>query len=165
MEKVMSVLKLLIRHYVGPGVLAGLIATVPMTVFMLLAQRFLPGHQQYALPPERITTKIAKRLGFGHKMDKPKRVGASLLAHFGYGANMGAMYVPFTRWLRLPPFAKGAVFGLIVWAGSYFGLLPALKLPEQAPKQPAQRNLLMIVAHLIWGTTLGAAEDVLERSL
>src|SRR5579884_1677048 len=161
MEKVMSVLKLLIRHYVGPGVLAGLIATVPMTLFMLLAQRLLPGHQQYALPPERITTKIAKRLGIGQKMNKPQRVGASLLAHFGYGANMGAMYVPFTKKLPLPPVVKGALFGLIVWVGSYFGLLPTLKLPNQAPKQPVQRNLLMIVAHLIWGTTLGATEDVL----
>ena len=55
-----TTLSLLLR-LVGTGALAGVIATVPMTLFMLLMHRLLPKWQQYALPPERITTRLAKR--------------------------------------------------------------------------------------------------------
>lgn len=147
----------------GKGVLAGLIATLPMTAFMLLMQRLLPKVQQFALPPERITAEIAERAGVKVHMNKAEQVAASLVSHFSYGANMGTFYIPFAKRVPLPPALKGAIFGVIVWAASYLGLLPALRMQEQAPKEPLQRNALMIAAHLIWGTTLGVTEDLLER--
>ena len=152
------------RKYDALGTVAGIIATLPMTMFMLLMQRILPEWQQFALPPERITTELATRANVAQQMDKPQRIGTALVSHFGYGGNMGALYVPFARKVALPPAAKGAIFGLLVWAGNYLGLLPALKISEAAPQQPLRRNVLMVAAHLIWGTTLGITEDVLERS-
>jgi hypothetical protein len=55
-----------------------------------------------------------------------------------------------------PRVVSGIGWGLFVWAGSYLGLLPALDLHEPATQHPAERNILMIVAHIIWGATLGA---------
>jgi uncharacterized membrane protein YagU involved in acid resistance len=98
-------------------------------------------------------------------MNKPQRVGATLIMHFGYGSNMGMLYALLSCRVPLPPALKGAIFGLLVWAGSYLGIAPTLELSEAAPKQPWQRNMLMIGAHLVWGTALGITEDMLERAM
>jgi putative membrane protein len=150
---------------IGIGSVAGFIATIPMTLFMLLMQQLLPKWQKYALPPERLTTELAKRAKVGKHMNKSQRVGATLIMHFGYGSNMGMLYAPLSRRVPLPPALKGAIFGLLVWAGSYLGIAPTLELSEAAPKQPLQRNMLMIGAHLVWGTALGITEDMLERAM
>lgn len=163
MNKGLKTTLLFLLRFIGTGALAGIIATIPMTLFMLLMHKLLPKWQQYALPPERITTRVAKRAKIGKEMDKPQRVGLALVSHFGYGGNMGALYTPLARKLALPPALKGALFGIIVWVGSYFGVVPAMDPSESAPEQPFQRNLMMIAAHLVWGTTLGISEDLLAR--
>jgi hypothetical protein len=48
-----------------------------------------------------------------------------------------------------------------VWVASYFGLLPLLGLAESGLKEPLQRNLMMLAAHLVWGSTMGATANVL----
>src|SRR2546421_1413250 len=116
------------RKYDALGTLAGIIATLPMTMFMLLMQRILPEWQQFALPPERITTELATRANVAQQMDKPQRIGTALVSHFGYGGNIGPLFVPLPPHGALPPSAKGAIFRLLGWGGNHFGLLPALKI-------------------------------------
>lgn len=149
--------------FISKSAFAGLIATMPMTLFMLLIHRILPKWQRYALPPELITDELAKRIGVAKHMDKQELVGSALVSHFSYGAAMGSLYGPFASKMALPSPLKGAMFGLVVWIGSYFGLLPALRMSEAAPVQPVERNILMIAAHLVWGTALGVTADFLER--
>src|SRR6266702_5711332 len=79
------------------GALAGFIATAPMTVFMLLTQRFLPKGQQYDLPPEIITKELAHRAHVRQHMDKRQILAATTVSHFGYGAAMGALYGPLSK--------------------------------------------------------------------
>jgi uncharacterized membrane protein YagU involved in acid resistance len=150
-------------RFIGVGALAGMIATFPMTVFMLVTHQLLPSWQKYALPPERITKKLVKRVSGGKRMNKAQQVGVTLLLHFGYGSNMGMLYAPIARKVQLPPALKGAIFGLLVWFGSYVGIAPVINLPDAAPKQPLQRKAMMIAAHLVWGSTLGVTENMLER--
>lgn len=147
------------------GALAGLVATAPMSVFMLLAQRLLPKRQQYALPPERITTAFLRRIGVKKNVNQPEVKLASFLNHFLYGSLLGTCYPILMGKLPLPTPLKGPIFGLTVWAISYLGLIPALKLPasEAAQKQSAQRNLLMIGAHIIWGSTVEGISQVFEE--
>jgi uncharacterized membrane protein YagU involved in acid resistance len=54
---------------------------------------------------------------------------------------------------------KGMIFGLLVWFSSYLGLLPATGILHQPKEQPPRPNLLMIVAHLVWGAALGVCAD------
>jgi putative membrane protein len=68
---------------------------------------------------------------------------------------MGAVYGPVSDRVKAPPVVKGMGFGLLVWAASYLGIVPALGLIAPATRHRAQRNALMIVAHLVWGATLG----------
>jgi len=145
------------------GALAGLVATLPMTLFMLLIHQLLPKWQQYALPPEEITDELAERADLKKHMDKEQKVGAALVAHFGYGAAMGALYSIFTNVIPLPAVMKGTLFGLVVWAGSYLGLIPAMDISTSADKEPMRRNLMMIAAHIVWGSATGVIANVLGR--
>src|SRR5437660_9844395 len=101
------------------GALAGFIATIPMTIFMLATQRFLPKGQRYDLPPEIITKELAHRAHVRHHLNKQQVLGATLVSHFGYGASMGAVYSLLGKRIPLPTVVQGVLFGLVVWAGSY----------------------------------------------
>lgn len=145
------------------GALAGFVATIPMTIFMLTTQRFLPKGQHYDLPPEIITKELAHRVHVRQHMSKGQILGATLVSHFGYGATMGALYAPFAQ--RTPTIApvQGSLFALFVWAASYLGLLPLLGMSESGHSEPGHRNLMMIAAHIVWGTALGLVTAVLVR--
>ncbi len=135
-----------------------MVATIPMTAFMLLMQQTLPWWQHYDLPPEKLTDELAERVGVKKYMNKPQKVALALVAHFAYGAAMGVLYTLLMQRGNIKTFSfvvKGNIFGLAVWGASYFGLLPAMNMPATAPKETPHRNLLMIGAHLVWGTVLG----------
>ncbi|MBA2286341.1 MAG: DUF1440 domain-containing protein [Ktedonobacteraceae bacterium] len=145
------------------GAAAGCLATVPMTIFMLAMQRVLPHWQRYALPPEKITEELVRRVKPGKPANKKERRGLSLVFHFSYGAAMGAFYSLLMARIALPAILKGIVFGLVVWFGSYLGLLPVMGISQSAPRQPLRRNVLMIGAHIVWGAVTGLAADALSR--
>src|SRR5688572_29814810 len=137
------------------GAAAGFFATVPMSVSMLIGWRLLPGWEKYHLPPRLITERISKKAGIENHLDEKEMVGLTVLSHFGYGAISGALYALFEQRLRMHSALKGAVTGVAIWLGSYLGWLPAMDILPPATRHPWRRNLLMILAHVIWGITLG----------
>jgi uncharacterized membrane protein YagU involved in acid resistance len=138
------------------GTLAGLTATAPMTAAMVAMHKALPAHERYPLPPRKVTMRAAKKAGVKKKLRaEPEKTAATLAAHFGYGAAMGGIFALLAPRAPGRPVAKGVTWGLIVWATSYLGLLPATGLHEPATRHPRERNLLMILAHVIWGGSLG----------
>jgi uncharacterized membrane protein YagU involved in acid resistance len=137
------------------GGLAGFLATAPMSVAMILMHQQLPRREQHSLPPGQITGAVTKRLGLKKHLGKREHEAATWVSHFGYGATAGALYGPLSRLLPGPPAVKGSLFGLLVWAGSYLSLLPATGLFPHAEKETSRRNGIMIVAHLVWGASLG----------
>lgn len=137
------------------GALAGCAATVPMTVAMVLVHRRLPWIERHPLPPEEITATIAKKVGLHDDLDEAEHETLTWLSHFGFGATMGALYAPVAARVSAPPVLKGAGFGLLVWATSYLGALPATGILHQPEEQPMRPNLMMIAAHLVWGACLG----------
>lgn len=142
------------------GALAGLLATVPMTLVMTLLFRRLPARQQYPLPPVLITGALAARAG--KPLAGPALGTATLAAHFGYGAATGALYPLLVRrdW---PAGLAGPGYGLAVWSASYLGWIPALRILPPATRHPPRRNALMWVAHLVWGASLAACLAVPAR--
>ena len=142
---------------------AGCAATAPMTVFMLFTQRFLPHGQRYELPPEIIIQDLARRAHLHWRLSKRQILLATLVSHLGYGAAMGLFYRPIERSMLGPSLVKGSGFGLLVWAASYLGLLPAMGLVESAYREPGRRNLMMIAAHLVWGSATGFFASLFTR--
>jgi hypothetical protein len=156
-------------HRLNPylaGAIGGTLATAPMTVAMELLFRRLPPGQQYPLPPRELTMAIANRTGFAPMMPSERaRVGATLAAHFGYGLFAGALY-PLTFFRRQPrhPLLHGSFYGIVVWALSYLGWVPALKILKPANQHPRQRRWLMIVVHLLWGAVTAGVTLALSNN-
>lgn len=146
------------------GAIGGISATAPMTMAMLAMHRRLPRQQRYALPPRQIVERLIDKTGMNRQLDEPERVALSQASHFAYGSAAGAIYAPIAKAMSAPPLAGGILFGLLVWTSSYLGLLPALGLLSPATRHPAKRNVLMIVAHVVWGAALGFAVEQLQEN-
>jgi hypothetical protein len=144
------------------GSVAGCVATFPMTWAMEALHRRLPPGERYPLPPRKVTMRLAEQAGVEDELDEEERLGLTLLAHFGMGTAMGALYGPLSRRLPLPAPLAGAAFGLAVWAGNYLGLLPALGLLRPATEHPPRRTALMVAAHLVWGVSAGLALEAMR---
>jgi hypothetical protein len=138
----------------GQGALAGFVGTVTMSAAMLAARNSgLMGR----LPPERITHKTLFGSRLRHRASPQKDAMATLL-HFGFGAGAGALFTVLHRRLRPPisPLLQGIVFGSAVWFVSYMGWAPALGLMPPPYRDRPDRQLVMVLAHWIYGATLGA---------
>jgi hypothetical protein len=145
------------------GAAAGAAATGPMTGTMKLGSKLLPIHQKYSLPPRQITSRVSRWAGVWGHLDRNERWMATWAAHYAYGAAAGAIYSLLTRGRRQNALT-GMGFGLLVWGGSYLGLLPSLNIMQPASRHPKERNLLMIVAHLVWGASLAGGLKAISSS-
>jgi len=141
------------------GALAGCIATGPMTVAMLLMHYLLPWHESYPLPPAQITRNLTEGKGLSLDTNRPKHRWMTWVLHFGFGTIGGVLYAPLARILPGPPAGRGSAYALALWAISYLGWIPATNILPPAHKHPAARNLVMIVAHIVWGGVLGILAD------
>ena len=128
------------------GTLAGITATLAMTAAMRRLDRLLPAEQRYPLPPRELTQRTAPGL------DNTRLAEATVAAHFGYGAAAGVLYAFLPRKLQ-----AGPAYGVLVWGLSYLGWIPAMRILAPATSHPAERNLLMLAAHLVWGAALAAS--------
>ncbi|MDP2358896.1 MAG: hypothetical protein Q8M31_22955 [Beijerinckiaceae bacterium] len=137
--------------------ISGFCATLPMTMVMWRLHRRLPSDERYALPPREVSDEAAGRVVRGGSAGPP----GTLAAHFGYGAAAGAILGVLAP---RPTLVQGAGFGLAIWAGSYFGWIPATGLLKPASDHPRARNSLMLAAHAVWGCSLAWGLRELESS-
>jgi len=145
------------------GSVAGLVATAPMTAAMAALHRELPPHERHPLPPREITERTAVRAGATAAVDtEEKREASTWVSHFGYGAASGALYGLIARRLPGPPVARGVLWGMVVWAGSYLGWLPLTGIRASATRQPPRREAVMIAAHVVFGGATGIVHDRLS---
>lgn len=147
------------------GLIAGVVATGPMTIATALWHRQLPVSERYPLPPREITMKVAREVGLSKHMDSEMRSAATLIAHFGYGGAAGAIYGALDDLIPAPTLVKGMTAGFILWAASYLGWLPGVGILKPATNHPARRNILMIAAHLVWGTAVAAFTEFLKNEI
>lgn len=144
------------------GALAGLAATVPMTILMVESHRRLPKKEKYPLAPREIFDEVTERVEVDDDLTESEKTNLSLGAHFAYGTTTGAIYgmLPIKH-----NAANGVAYGLGVWAVSYLGWLPAMEILRPATEHPARRNALMIAAHVVWGASLGAMVGEIEKRI
>ena len=133
------------------GAVGGLLATLPMTLLMEAGWRRLPVRQRYPLPPREITQLVLAKTSVRTPQADRDLLVMSLAAHFAYGALTGAVYGCALRRVQRPA-ATGAGFGVSIWAASYLGWIPAAHILRPASQHPGRRNLLMLAAHLLWGS-------------
>lgn len=146
------------------GSVAGCVATLPMTLAMEAMHRRLPSDEQYPLPPQQITDNLAQHVGMNPCLDEQSRTQTALVAHFAFGAAMGALYGGLGSRLPVPEPARGVLLGVGVWAGNYLGFLPSVGLLSPATQHPLRRSALMITAHVVWGVTTGLLLNAATRN-
>jgi hypothetical protein len=141
-------------HSALDGALAGAAATLPMSAVMAAADSAgLMGKQ----PPEVIVEKGMHRSGI--HASEPAEDTVTLAAHFGFGAAAGALFGLLNRGVahrRSIWVAEGIAFGLVVYAVSYKGWIPALNILPQPEHDRPGRQPSMIAAHVVFGAALGA---------
>ena len=133
------------------GALAGALATAPMSAVMLGADRLgLMGRQ----PPEVI---IQKALDAANREPRRRTVKpTAAAAHVGFGAAAGAAFALLESDEDALPrsIAKGALFGIGLYAASYAGWIPALDILPRPGHDRKGRQPAMAVAHVVYGTAL-----------
>jgi hypothetical protein len=144
------------------GAIDGAFATVVMTGAMRVAQR---AGWLGELPPRRITRLALRRAGQGGRSRRATS-GLAALAHVGFGAAAGSAFevtfAPRGRPHGRGPLA-GAAFGAAIWLVSYAGWVPALRLLPPPPRDRPGRQAALVLAHLVYGATLGALADLRSR--
>jgi uncharacterized membrane protein YagU involved in acid resistance len=145
------------------GAAAGLAATAPMTMAMHALKGRLPWYQRYALPPMEVVARASHAVGLHRSASLAEHKRLATALHYGFGAACGAIYAGLAAPFRLTGPLTGLLFGMVVWTVSYLGWLPALGLFRSPGDQEQRRNLMMVVAHLVWGATLGAIVGAGDR--
>lgn len=142
------------------GTVAGTIAAVPMSVLMIASRQSgaMPSY-----PPQDLTEAALDAVDVPPGKLGIANEGLAIAAHFGFGATSGALFNVLHRRLRLPIPAvlHGVIFGTLVWWVSYMGWVPALEVLPSAEKDHRGRALTTLLAHWIFGATLGF---LVERS-
>lgn len=149
------------------GIWSGLIATSTMTTALFKFHQSLPETQQSPLPPAKLTTSLLRHLPGGKQvsdnLSSETQMQATMGSHFAFGAGTGLLYALVAPKMKGTPLVKGTLFGLGVWGASYLGWIPAFGLKPQAQKMTLERNAMMVLAHLVWGATLGYNENQMRH--
>lgn len=134
------------RHALGGGMVAGVLGGIAIAVVLVVGalakgQDIWPAFKGAAAPflGERATTP-----GF----DGPA-VLLGILCHFavsiGWGVLFAAIFFGLSRGATI---AVGALWGIVVWLGMYYVLLPLVGQSQMARNEPVA---MAIVSHVIFG--------------
>ena len=134
---------------------AGAAATVPMSMVLTALHRAVPPQEQYPLPPREIVAVLAEKSGLHRTLTPAQEHAVAVACHYGYGAAAGALYGMLTPPAAFTPL-RGLALGLVLWAASYLGWLPALGILRPATEHPPRRTVLMIASHAVYGLALAA---------
>lgn len=138
------------------GAVAGAIATLPMSAVMYASkQAGLMGEY----PPEIIADKGLQTAGV--PPDRDVNDATATVAHVAFGAGAGTLFALLRRQTRLgvPAVVEGIGFGLLVYAVSYNGWIPAVHIMPPPEHDRPGRQPSLVAAHVVYGAVLGALLD------
>jgi glycine/D-amino acid oxidase-like deaminating enzyme/nitrite reductase/ring-hydroxylating ferredoxin subunit len=145
------------------GALGGAVATLAMSAAMVV-QKKLGAMGEH--PPKKIVRSLRRRSGIFGTSEAKDNV-ATLLAHWGFGVASGALFGLLHRRSHGTARASllGAGYGAAVWAVSYYGWIPALRIMRAPHRDRPGRPTSMVAAHLVFGSVLGAFVERLSPRL
>jgi hypothetical protein len=134
------------------GLLAGIVATVPMTVVMDVGRRTGLLRRQ---PPEEIADRLLTSSGVT-RATREQRQGVAGLLHLATGATLGAIFAALPQPSGLTHrIGLGATYGLGIYTLNYAGLAPMAHLMPPPSQDRPGRQITTFAAHLVFGATLG----------
>jgi uncharacterized membrane protein YagU involved in acid resistance len=162
---------------VSRGLAAGLLGTVAMTGWQLLAAKLQssgdepePSPTESAInkPPDpwaeaSVPAQLAKRIieGVFERPVPPSQIGLlTEVMHWSYGTAWGAAYGILAGTTGRSTLRGGLAFGFTVWTSSYLELVPT-GLYEPPWKYPPKVIALDLSYHLVYGTSTATAYRLL----
>jgi uncharacterized membrane protein YagU involved in acid resistance len=114
-------------------------------------------------PPKEITGRAGQRAGVPPQQ-VPKDVFdvSWMAAHLGFGMGCGVLFTLTRSLWPKSDLQAGLLFGTLVWAVSYLGVMPAAGLYPWPSEDSNSRTAVMIAAHTVFGVTLANAESRLD---
>jgi len=139
------------------GAVAGVIGTAAMTGARIAADRAgihgrRPAHSEIV----RRLRAVTGRKPWGHEAETMATV-----AHYAFGAAAGAVYAVVAPRRARP--VGGVVYSMTIWAVSYFGVLPWLRLMPAPAEDATGRQVVIAVDHVVYGLVLDGTLAALER--
>lgn len=132
---------------IAAGTVAGLIATLPQSAVVWGFRKL--GVYRSRPAPMQVTDRLTRRV-----TGKDPSSAVQVAQHFAIGGAGGTACGVTSATVR-PGVLAGLVTGLAMWAASYSGLLPALRIMP-VPKEDEQgRAVTMFVAHVVYGLSMG----------
>ena len=148
------------------GAIAGLGATLPMSLVMLAGRKRNFLRALDPLPPRQITERVLAAVGVDDELNDDSKEALTVVNHFAYGASMGGVYGLISpQQSSVGATTTGIGFGIGVWAVSYLGWLPKVGLYRSATDDAPQRNLRILAAHVVWGAALGYLTERAKRRI
>ncbi|HUZ68503.1 MAG TPA: DUF6789 family protein [Candidatus Saccharimonadales bacterium] len=132
------------------GAADGVLATALMSAAMLLAKR---SGAMGAMPPEKITARFLNSARIPRTAEQQDAL--AIVFHFAFGAVGGACFRLAAARIPAPAVPLGMAYGTGIWAASYLGWVPALRIMPAADRDRRGRQFAMIAGHLVYGSTLG----------
>ncbi|EEF61105.1 DUF6789 family protein [Pedosphaera parvula] len=136
------------------GAVAGGLATIWMSLFMFGSKKLgIQGEH----PPKRIAEFAFALAGSEQSEQQKLKLNASAVAaHLGFGMVAGgafALIQPRSSSKKLQ-ILHGIGYGLLVWAASYKGWIPAFNILPPPERDRPGRVKSMIAAHMVYGAVL-----------
>jgi pimeloyl-ACP methyl ester carboxylesterase/uncharacterized membrane protein YagU involved in acid resistance len=155
------------RNSILAGALAGMTGGL---VMMMMRKRMVPKIMPQPMQPDEfVPQEVIKwtetQVGHPQALSDGQEMKAAAGAHLGYSALMGTLYGlarPLMQTVPTP--LAGAAFGLGVWALSFEGWMPALGIIERTTDKPAQKWLVPIMGHMVYGAVTALAFEALTST-
>jgi hypothetical protein len=157
----------------GAGLVAGAFGSLVQTLFFAATKAIAPKPPKDAFsPPEpeqgdetetqTVARRVVKDLAQQPLDDSAKHLGGQLV-HYAFGAGWGGLYgvtLGPSRRLRGP--LGVLAFSTLVWGLSDNVILPLFKLAGPASAYPARSHAYAIAAHVVYGTAVAGAFELLR---
>ncbi len=139
---------------VGKGVEAGFVATIVISVLMLVQ------HAAGVAPQFNLISLLVTAAG------TPETPMLGWVLHFIIGAGVwGAGFAVFSPHLPGPHWLRGLAFGILAWLLMMVAFLPSAGLPIFASGMGTQIPVVSLALHLVYGLVLGETYHLLLHYL
>lgn len=147
------------------GALGGLAASFAMSQFHALFQKAGSAALQSGEDSTVKAASAVSRIVFHHKLTLDQKKIAGPTVHYGFGANVAAIYGTTAELAPLVSTGWGIPFGAAVWLGAHVITVPALGLSEPITHSARRAEAVEFGAHLVYGTVAEGLRRFLRRRL
>jgi uncharacterized membrane protein YagU involved in acid resistance len=150
------------------GIIAGLVGGVIAAGAMSLVHKGFGAQSTEQSQSEDATVRVAdgvSRWLVNRPVPEDKKPLAGSIVHYAFGAGVGALYGGVADVAPRVTVALGLPFGVAVWLGAHVFMVPALGLAAPPTRQPAAKEALEFVLHLVYGAVTEVVRRLVRRAL